>query len=116
MSSYSVTLGQLLSFKPQNNREKEIYNINQSVIDDINIHLQKDMYYLGGHIKMNCNDEINLELFDKVREINRQRMSEYGEPCNSFEAFSIIRHNTIFEETNNIVKKYFEVINLRENS
>jgi len=116
MSSFVVTLGQLLSFKPENNREKDIYNINQSVLDEMNTQLHKNMYYLGGQIKMNYNDEISMESFDKVREINRQREIEYGMPVNSFEAFSIINHKKTLEETKNIIQKYFEVMRSRENS
>ncbi len=116
MSSNSVTLRQLLSFKPENDREKEIYNINYNILNDIESHIQKGMYYLGGQIKMQYDDEINLESFDKVREINRKREAEYGGPCNSWEAMSINNNKMLLEETEKIVKKYFEIISSREYS
>ena len=110
----SVTLRELLSFQPENDREKEIYNINQNILDDMNVQLQRNMYYLGGQLKMSYNDEINLLLFDKVREINKQRELEYGGPCNGFEYMSINRHKKMLEETEIIVKKYFEIMKWRE--
>jgi len=109
-----LTLRQLLEFQPQNDREKEIFNINQSVLDEMKRDLERDVYYLGGQIKLKYDDTINLFLFDKVREINKQREIEYGGPCNSFEAASIYHHNKIFEETEKIVQKYFEIMNWRD--
>jgi len=116
MTLYSVTLRQLIEFQPENDREKEIYNINYDIINDMKSHLQKGMYYLGGQIKMSYDDKINLESFDKVREIDRQREIELGGPCNGWEAMSINRHKMLLEETEKIVRKYFEIISSRENS
>ena len=116
MSSSNVTLRKLLLFKPENDREKEIFNIHQHILDDMNNKLQKKLYYLGGQIKMQYDDEINLESFDKVREINRKREAEYGGPCNSWEAMSINNSKMLLEETEKIVRKYFEIISSRENS
>jgi hypothetical protein len=115
MSSKNVTLRQLIEFKPEDDREKELYNINYDIINDIELHLQKGSYYLGDQIKMSYDDEINLESFDKVREINRKREAEYGGPCNSWEAMSINNSKMLLEETEKIVKKYFEIMSLREN-
>ena len=114
MTLYSVTLKQLIEFQPETDREKEIYNIRRYTLDDMESHLQKGMYYLGGQIKMQYDDEINLESFDKVREINRKRDAEYGSPCNSWEAMSINNSKMLMEETEQVVKKYFEVMALRE--
>jgi hypothetical protein len=115
MSTDSVTLRQLIAFKPENDREKEIFNIHQHILDDMNNKLQKKLYYLGGQIKMDYDDKINLELFNKVRDINKQREIILGGPCNSWEAMSIYQHKNILDETEKIVKKYFEIMNLREN-
>lgn len=114
MTATSVTLRQLLSFKPENDREKEIFNIQQHILDDMNFKLKQGFYYLGGQIKMSYDDEINLESFDKVREIYRKKEAEYGGPCNSWEAMSINNHRNTLEETEKIVKKYFEIISSRE--
>jgi hypothetical protein len=115
MTLYSVTLRQLIAFQPENDREKELYNINYDIINDMNKHLQDNRYYLGGQIKMNYDDEINLDLFDKVREIDRKREAEYGGPCNSWEYRSINYSRKSLEETEIILKKYFEIMSLREN-
>lgn len=76
--------------------------------------LEKGMYYLGGQLKMGYDDEINLNLFNTVREIDRNREFEYRGPCNSWEAMSINNHRMQLQETENIFKKYLEVIKLRE--
>ena len=114
MCDRSLTLQQLLDFQPEDDREKEIYNINQYILHDINSKLQQGVYYLGGQIKMSYDDKINMNLFEEVREINKKRLIEYGGPCNTWEAMSIHKHNTIFNETEKIVQKYFEVMKLRE--
>ena len=110
----TITLRQLLDFKPQDDREKEIYSINQSILDNMKIDLDKDMYYLCGQVRLRYDDTINIDIFDKVREINKKREIEYGGPCNSWEAASILNHKKIFEETEKILKKYLEVMNWRE--
>ncbi len=115
MSSQNVTLRQLIAFQPENDREKELYNINHDVITNMNKDLQDNRYYLGGQIKMGYDDEINLDSFDKVREIDRKREIEYGGPFNSWEYISINYHRKNLEETEIILKKYFEIINSREN-
>lgn len=114
MRSQNVTLRQLIAFQPENDREKELYDINHDIINDMNKHLQDNRYYLGGQIKMDYDDEINLDSFDKVREIDRKREAEYGGPCNSWEYRSINYHRKTLEETETILKKYFEVMLLRE--
>lgn len=115
MDDQSTTLRQLLDFKPQNDREKEIYNINQSILDIMKTELDKGYYYLGGQVRMDYNDTINMDSFNKVREIDKKRQAEYGGPCNSWEAASISQHNKRLEETEKILKKYFEIMSLREN-
>lgn len=52
---------------------------------------------------MSYDDEINLSLFDKVREINKQREVEYGGHCNSFEAMSIINNKKTLLETESFI-------------
>jgi hypothetical protein len=116
MSESKLTLRQLIEFQPETDREKEIYDIPQYILDDMKTKLEQRLYYLGGQIKMNYDDEINLSLFDKVREIDRKREAEYGGPCNSWEAISINQCKKILNETEKIVIKYFEIMSLRENS
>jgi hypothetical protein len=114
MTNNRLTLRQLLDFQPDDDREKEIYNSNQSVLYKMKLDLEKNMYYLGGQLKMEYDDEINLNSFDIVREIDRNREIEYRGPCNSWEAMSINNHRLQLQETENIVKKYLEVIKWRE--
>jgi len=113
--SSKITLRQLIDFEPETDGEKELYSKYAFVISDIKFKLQQGLYYLGGQIKMVLEDEINLELFDKVREIDRKREAEYGGPCNSFEQASIYRHKKALEDTENLFKLYIELINSREN-
>ena len=115
MSTYRVTLSDLILFKPENDREKEIYTINKDVIVEMMKNLNDNIYYLGGQIKMTHNDFIDLELINKVREIDRQRLIEYGGPYNSWEAISINRHKKMLDDTEIILKKYFEIMKMREN-
>jgi hypothetical protein len=116
MSESKLTLRQLIEFQPETDREKEIYDVPQYILDDMNTKLEQGFYFLGGQIKMNYDDEINLSSFDKVIEINRKREAEYGGPCNSWEAISINQCKKILNETEKIVIKYFEIMSLRENS
>lgn len=114
MTTQSVTLSELIKFEPKNDEEKQIYNINHYIINYIKTKLNEGMYYLGGQIKMSYESVINLELFDKIREIERENEMKYGGPCNSWEAQSINQHNQILLETETILKKYFQIIALRE--
>jgi len=114
MNHKPLTLRQLLEFQPQDDREKKLYNINQSVLYKMKLDLEKNIYYLGGQLKMSYDDEINLNSFDIVRDIDRNREIEYRGPCNSWEAMSINNHRMQLQETENIVKTYLEVMKLRE--
>ena len=114
MCDRTLTIRQLLDFQPDDDREKEIYNINKHILHDMNNKLQQGAYYLGGQIKMSYDDNINMNVFDEVREINKKRLIEYGGPCNTWEAMSMHQHNTTFNETEIIFKKYCEVMKSRE--
>jgi hypothetical protein len=114
MTTYKVTLSDLILFKPENDREKEIYTINKDLIVEMMKNLNDNIYYLGGQIKMTHNDFIDLELINKVREIDRQRMIEFGGPSNSWELISINNHNKMLNDTEIMLKKYIEVMKMRE--
>lgn len=113
MSINRVTIQQLIEFTPENDTERDIYNINQNILNNMIQQLEKDIYYLGGQIKMSLDDEINMELFCKVREINNIREKEYGNQINNIEKNSIQNHKKNMEETEKIVAKYFEIMNFR---
>jgi len=104
-----VTLRQLLSFEPRDD-EKELWNINQNILDEMKKSLEEKIYYLGGQIYMRYDDILTLTSFDKVREINESR----GGPCNSWEMMSVNRHKYLLEETEKIVNQYFMIMNKRE--
>jgi hypothetical protein len=116
MNNKQVTLRQLVEFQPLNDREKEIYNINQEILDNMKLKLEKDIYFLGGQLKMGYDDEITIESFNIVRVIDTEREFEYRGPCNSWEAMSISNHRTQFFETEKMFYKYYEIIKLREST
>jgi hypothetical protein len=111
-----VTLTELILFKPENEREKEIFNINKDIIIDMMIKLNDNMYYLGGLIKMTFDDKLDIGIINKVRDIEKKRLDKYGGPCNSLEAMSINNHRIMLDETEKILKKYFEVMKLRKDN
>jgi hypothetical protein len=91
-----------------------IYKIDNKIIINMMKDLNDNCYYLGGQIKMTFDDHIGFDLIDKVRDIERKRLTEYGGPCNGWEYMSINEHKRKLNETENILKKYFEIIELRE--
>lgn len=110
----NLTIFNLINFMPLNDKEQELFNFDKIIIKELNDQLDKGLFYLGGQIKMSHNDFINLGSIDKVREINKIRKIEYGEPCNSFEAASINHHNNRLKFVENMIIKHNEIIELRE--
>lgn len=117
--SDNLTLFNLLTFIPQNDDEKEIFKfdkfINQfdKLINQIISDLDKGVFYLGGQLKMTHNDLINLDLIERVREINRIKRIQYGDPCNYLEASSIFIHNKKLETIENMIIKFNLIMELR---
>lgn len=113
------TLNNMLKFVPINEREKALYNLidkeslNQ-YLNDTKSKYYGGKFYLGGQIKMGPDDEITLEKFNEVREITKQRLIEYGGPCNSWEAASISHSERILDNAEKIVKCYNKIGYLRE--
>ena len=109
----------MLKFVPINEREKALYNLidkeslNQ-YLNDTKSKYYGGKFYLGGQIKMGPDDEITLEKFNEVREITKQRLIEYGGPCNSWEAASISHSERILDNAEKIVKCYNKIGYLRE--
>ena len=68
--------------------------------------LDANSFYLGGQIKMNKNDIINAELIQKSKDITKQRLEEYGGPCNSWEAISVARTETELKLIEDIFRDY----------
>jgi len=108
------TISILVNFMPLNDREKEIFSFDENIINEFKSNLNKDMFYLGGHLKMKHNEIINLDSIEKVRTIDKQREIEYGGPCNSFEAASILNHRKKLSIIENMLMKYKVIMELRK--
>jgi len=108
----------LFSFHPSNDREKEIFNVNvdQNTLKRMIDELDNNIYYLGGQLKLSYDDKVSMDLFDKVREINKQRELDYGGPCNSWEAQSIRFHDQELQKTKPIFQKYLQIMEERKSS
>lgn len=114
MSNIVITLFNLFHFTPSNDKEKEVFNFDKTIINRFIINLEKDIFYLGGHIKMKYNDIISLDSIQKVRENNEKITSEYGAPCNSFEAASVYTAYKELDLIENMVKAYTLIMENRE--
>jgi hypothetical protein len=96
--------------------EQKMFDFDERVIKRFLSELDKGTFYLGGQLKMKPNDIINLDSVEKVREIDKKRMIEYGGPCNSFEAASMYQHNQDLIFVENMIKKYNQIMLMREKS
>jgi len=110
----TLTLFNLLNFMPLNDNEKELFNFDKDIINRFNSELDKGRFYLGGQIKMKHNDIISLESIQQVREITKQKICEYGGPCNSWEEASIYRCQKELELVETIIKAYNNIMEIRE--
>lgn len=110
----NLTVFNLFNFVPLNDREKEIFNIDKSIIKELNDNLSSGWFYLGGYLKMGPNDLISLSTVEKVKEMIEKRRIEYGEPYNGFEAQSIRHSNKMLEAIENMIIKYNKIMKLRE--
>jgi hypothetical protein len=113
------TLNNLINFVPIGEREKILYNLIDKEVLNKYIEDTKNKYYegkfnLGGQIKMGPDDEITLQKFNEVRKIRKQRLIEYGGPCNSWEANSIAESERNLNDAEKIVKCYYKIGYLRE--
>jgi hypothetical protein len=109
-----VTIFNLLNFIPLNDNEKELFNFDKNIIDEFKKDLNKNMFYLGGQIKMKPDDPINLNSIQQVLEINKRRDIEYGGPCNTLEAVSILNHLKKLHFIETMILSYNSIIELRE--
>ena len=105
-----VTILNVLSFF----LDKEIYDKHKIVRYISN--LDKNVFSLGGHMIMEPDDIINLELIEKVKNARHEHLIKYGSPCNSFEIMSIRTHDTQLELIEDMVKKYMEMNIQTENN
>jgi hypothetical protein len=110
----TLTVLNLFHFVPLNEREKEVFNFDKNIINRFIFNIDRDIFYLGGHIKMKHNDLIGLDSIQKVREIHERITCEYGAPCNSFEAASIYTAQKEVELIENMIKAYIVIMETRE--
>lgn len=113
--SNNLTVLNLLTFTPQNDIEKELFNFDKLIIDEFISDLDKGFFYLGGQVKMTHNDLIDLDSIKRVREIDRKREAEYGGPANMLELVSINNHKKQLEFIENMIIKHNEIMEIREN-
>ena len=67
-------------------------------------------YWLKGQVEMTPDEKITSEKMNKAIEIDNQRNIEYGGPCNAFEAMSMLHHEKKFENLQNVLQKYYEIL------
>lgn len=107
------SLIQLSEFVPNNDAEREIYNIEkekyiiQKYIDDSKSSWSKGKYYLGGQIDLDPNEPITPELFKKAWKPYLEPGGDYY--CNSAEYASILNAKRGLTSIETIVKKYIKV-------
>ena len=82
---------------------------NKNMIDKFIYQLDNDDFWLGGQIKLLHDDIINLKLIQRVKEINKKRLIEYGVPCNSFEMMSVYSSTKQIELIEDMIIKYNEL-------
>ena len=111
------SLIQLSEFVPNNDAERELYNIEaekyiiQKYIDDSKSSWSSGKYYLGGQIRVDPNEPITPELIAKAwKPYTDGSCNDY---CNSFEYASIMSAKAGLASINKIVKKYIEIQKLR---
>lgn len=114
MTNTVITLFNLFHFTPLNDKEKELFNFNKTIINRFIFNLDKDAFYLGGHIKMKHNDVISIHSIQKVREIHEKILCEYGPPRNSFDSVSIYTAYKEVELIENMIKSYNIIMEDRE--
>jgi hypothetical protein len=110
----NLTVFNLFHFTPLNEQEKLIFNFDKTIINRFIFKLDKDVFYLGGYIKMKHNDIINLDLIQKVREKNEQIICEYGAPRNSWDLASVYTAQKELELIENMIKSYNLIMKTRE--
>jgi hypothetical protein len=111
------SLIQLSQFVPNNDAEKEIYNIDaekyiiQKYLDDTKSSWAKGKYYLGGQIRVEPSEPITPELFKQAwKPFLDGSCNDYTNSC---EAASIISAKRGLSSIDKIVRKYIEVQKLR---
>jgi len=67
-------------------------------------------YWLNGQLEKRPDEPILQSDIDEAIVIHNRRMVEYGGPCNGLEAMSIAHHNKKFTNIQNVLQKYYELL------
>lgn len=110
----NITIFNLFHFTPLNEQEKLIFNFDKTIINRFIFKLDKDMFYLGGNMKMKYNDIITLDSIQKAREKHERIICEYGPPCNSWELASVYTSQKELELIESMIKAYSLIMEIRE--
>jgi hypothetical protein len=114
----SITLNILLSFIPNDDNERAIFegckrDVLNDYLADTKSTWSNGTFYLGGFIKMKPDEEISLKKINEVKIVREKRYKEYGGPCNSAEMASIWRSERQLAEMEEIVKRYSDILKYR---
>lgn len=118
--SSAPSLVNLYNFVANSNEEKQLIDsvwnktTLQYYIDESNKTYGQGKFYLGGQYKMPITDSITLELIERVKQINKQRMIDCP-PLHSYEIASVKWHEERFTNIENMVKCYLEIMKKRNN-
>ena len=111
-----VTLNALMNFVPEDENEREIFNINKNILTkylkDTKQYWSDGKFYLGGQIPIETNEEITFSKINNIKEIQKQKNIDIG-ACNSFEIASINASKRELNEMEIILEKYQEIYKLR---
>jgi hypothetical protein len=91
---------------------REINEYDRNIINKYIRELDENCFWLGGQIKLNHNDFINLELIEKVKKMNNKQLIDYGSSVNSFENMLIIASTRQLELIESMIIKYDKFIKL----
>jgi hypothetical protein len=113
-----LTLNSLLNFIFENEEEREAFNKCSKVLSECLAETKEKYYsgyyYLGGQIKMHPDDELSLKKIEKARDITKQKLNDYGGPCNSWEAASVWNSERRLNEMENLIKNVLNIFTSRE--
>jgi hypothetical protein len=114
MTQNKITLNTLLTFIREN--ENDIFNDIQitllnEYLEDTKSTWSKGRFFLGGHLGLRIDDEITLDMIDKVKKQHNQLLS--NDACNSIELMSLNTSIRKLNDFENIIIKFMEIKNMQ---
>ena len=115
MTQNKITLNTLLTFIREN--ENDIFNDIQitllnEYLEDTKSTWSKGRFFLGGQLGLKINDEITLDMIDKVKKQNNQLLLS-NDSCNSIELMSLNTSIRKLNDFENIIIKFMEIKNMQ---